>query len=334
MRLRTLSSVLSGVTLALLLTASNAVADTVHLTNGEYIDGLVTSRNERLIMVHIGRIGRIEIPVEDVERIEKNNRRGTEIPFGFLPADLVDSSEGEGADDAGSEDDETNATGSEEDESTGDDAVADEDDETSESDDDPSADASDDEELSPEQEAEIEELVSDLQRQKSRYRHRAERRLRAMGSVILPAILPLVDHSSENTRIAAVRLVYEVGDDRSEVLEACVDALADENVFVREYAAQSLRRITRKRFDFNARASVQARSAAAERWSAWWSREEARREKNAERLAAKKKESKAREKSAAKSEIDREIEEKVSRLVEERLLEVLERKLREERDEN
>ena len=52
-------------------------ADTVYLKNGAYIDGIVTARSETLLTITIGQIGKLEVAMEDVIRVEKNSRTGS-----------------------------------------------------------------------------------------------------------------------------------------------------------------------------------------------------------------------------------------------------------------
>ena len=53
-----------------------------------------------------------------------------------------------------------------------------------------------------------------------------------------------------------------------------IDRLSDEDHFVRVGAVSALRKITGRRFGYNARASQAQRDEAAGRWSDWWEREQ------------------------------------------------------------
>jgi len=77
-------SVLWGIMLCASLIDPGLRADTVYLKNGAWIDGTVRARDEQIVEVQIGEVGKIEIKVEDIYEIEKNNRTGAErVPSGM-----------------------------------------------------------------------------------------------------------------------------------------------------------------------------------------------------------------------------------------------------------
>ena len=252
-------------------TGSGLVADTVYLKNGAWIDGIVRSRSGDLILVDIGDVGRMEIRLEDVYEIEKNSRsghrgvtassraaedaRGERVKPGSQPG-----SEGAGAssraDDGSDSSNERDGVDSEGLAEASDDDEDDEDEE----------DAFDD--ISPELRERIEGLVHDLQRQKSKYRVRAQRHLKAVGAPAIPFLLPLCGNDSELVRTAVFRLFSQFGDER--VIDVCIEGLADSNEYVRDYANQALSRISGEDFGFKPFAAPGRRESAAAKWARWW----------------------------------------------------------------
>ena len=273
----------------LLIVAGEVRADTVYLKNGAYIDGIVTARNDRVIMITIGRIGKLEISVDDVSRVEKNSRTGARdrvpVDSRSLDVSLPTSSERpEDAEDGAAEseefgdDDLGEAGGEEAEDASESEEVADDSDLSSSVDE-----KKKEEELEPEVKEEIEQAVKDLQRQRSQFRWRAERKLRAIGKSAVPFLVPLVTAENELTRTIVMRFFFEYADDDTEVIEACLEALGDDSVFVRDYAAQALRRLTKRNFGFRPESSLRARARGRENWSIWWDLEKLRREAESEK---------------------------------------------------
>ena len=273
----------------LLIVAGEVRADTVHLKNGAYIDGIVTARNDRVIMITIGRIGKLEISVDDVSRVEKNSRTGARdrVPvdsrslavslptWNERPEDADNEaaeSEELGDDDLGEAEDEEAEDASESEE------VADDSDSSN------SVDKKEkEEELEPKVKEEIEQAAKDLQRQRSQFRWRAERKLRAIGKPAVPFLVPLAAAENELTRTIVMRFFSEYADDDTEVIEACLDTLGDDSVYVRGYAVQALRRLTKQNFGFRPKSSSRARARGRENWSIWWKVEKLRREAESEK---------------------------------------------------
>ncbi len=56
--------------------ATPVSADTVYLKNGSAIDGTVLGTHEGVVILRIGNVGRIELPENEIENIEKNDRTG------------------------------------------------------------------------------------------------------------------------------------------------------------------------------------------------------------------------------------------------------------------
>ena len=272
----------------LLFSAASLKADTVFLKNGAYIDGLVASRSSRSITIKIGAIGRLEVSMEDVVRVEKNSRTGSQsyVPVDEreLPdfvkeknrataSDQGEDGEGEQGDAEGSSEEGEKSDGGAE---VGESSDGEEGEEGKEGKD-------EEKELDPELKADIETLVKDLQRHKSKHRRRAERKLQRIGAPAVPFLLPLVARGGDLTRITALRLVSqhaEKGD--PEVIEVCLKALIDENYFVRDYAAKTLRRLTSQSFGYKANAGNRLRKRAERKWRKWWTAEKERLEDEAE----------------------------------------------------
>ncbi len=247
--------------------APGARADTVYLKNGAYIDGLVTARSDTLLTITIGQIGKLEVAMEDVIRVEKNSRTGSRV---YAPVDRRELPDvvRKKNESPGSESEEPT-------EAAGDTAEEEETEDTVEADDTEDGDEPEAETDSA-LKAEIEQLVSDLQRQKTKHRRRAERRLEKIGAPAVPFLLPLVTRGGDLTRITALRLIsVHAKHPDPEVTEVCIKALTDDNYFVRDYGVKTLRRLTGQDFEYDAKAAARSRGRAASKWQEWWEKEKA-----------------------------------------------------------
>lgn len=248
--------------LTLCLVVSPSRGDTVFLKNGAYIDGMVRARSDVSVEIEIGKLGKIEIPVEEIYEIEKNNRTGDEMLAKRQSKEELERIERltrEGKRKA--REDELSLEGEKDSkfapEETGVETATD---------------ATEEEEIDPELKAKIEELVADLQRQKTRYRTRAERHLRAVGAPAVPFLLPLATSESDLTRISVFRLLSEFGNEKA--VQVCIAALLDANEYVRDYANKTLRRVTGEDFGFQPQASPRWREVSQEKWQKWWDDEQ------------------------------------------------------------
>ena len=254
---------------AWLLTTS-LVADTVFLKNGAWIDGRVKARNDKTIQIEIGKIGRMEIAASEVYEIEKNNRSGEEA-FARKPGDdgnIVQQPTKEKSESEGTSEEEAGGT-TKSGETKGSKEEARKDAEKSPASagkEDPKA------KIDPALKSRIEELVTELQRQKPQNRTRAERHLKAIGAPAIPYLLPLVKHESDLTRVAAMRLLNDFGDETA--VETCIDALLDSNEYVRDLANKTLEHVTHESFGYEAQASPRRRETAQEKWRKWWEAEQ------------------------------------------------------------
>jgi hypothetical protein len=263
-------------------------ADTVFLKNGAFINGVVSSKGEEAIILQVGEQGRLEIVLVDVYAIEKNSLTGAESSVPVEARERLairkDSapekkgSEGaQGNDGArpdpgteaqdGAEGAQDGAEDAEDDEAEGAEGGAEDDGGKDEAEGTPSQEP----EIDADLKKRIEELVTDLDRQKAKHRVRAERHLKAIGAPCLYYLLPLAGSESEQTRIAVMRLFDEFGDDT--VIDACIEALLDANEFARDYANRALKRITLEDFGFQPSASPRRREIAHEKWVKWWQSE-------------------------------------------------------------
>lgn len=267
-------------------------ADTVYLKNGAWIDGRVRSRNDKVVEIEIGRIGKMEINVEEIHEIEKNHRTGDEA------YDRTKEEKDEGGvfrltkegKKTGEKKDGLAAKDPEEDASDSDSAESKEPSPKGPKSLDPrkgtKKKSSDGEpggskekaganetasKIDPELKARIVELVQDLERQKTQVRVRAERHLKAIGAPALPFLIPLSSHDSDLTRIAVMRLFNEFGDES--VVEPLIEALSDSSEYVRDLANKSLLRITHEDFGFQSQATPRRRENAQEKWKKWWEKE-------------------------------------------------------------
>ena len=254
--------------------------DTVFLKNGALIDGVVKHRDDSGVVLQIGQIGQLDIATEDIFLIEKNRRVGGELlksrldsrtrvdllekEKDKLPAsdskDSKDGARGKGRE--GDGDDESR-------DPDADDAL--EDGENDGIVEDAPVLGEEEESIDPELKKRIGKLVKDLDRQKRRYRVRAERHLKAIGRPAVPFLVPLASSERDLTRVAVMRLFYSFGDDR--VIEPSIEALVDVNEYVREYANRTLVRITGENFGFHHRATPRRRELSQRKWKGWWKAE-------------------------------------------------------------
>ncbi|MEM7232483.1 MAG: hypothetical protein AAF517_09930 [Planctomycetota bacterium] len=253
-----------------------AFGDTVYLKNGAWIDGIVRTRSAEAILVEIGATGKVEIPLEDVERIEKNSRTGSEAKLSVEDRELevkVDSKKRKSSSkkkDDGDEDEDEDEDDEDEDEDQDEDE--DEDEDEGEGDKDEGEPEEEEDSIDPELKERIEKLVKDLQRQRTRDRVRAERHLKAIGAPSQSFLLPLSDHDSDLVRTSVFKLFYSFADEK--VVDDCIDALTDSNEYVRDYAHRALRRITDEDFGFKPFSSPRRRERAAGKWRRWWKKEQ------------------------------------------------------------
>lgn len=249
-------------------------ADTVYLKNGNWIDGIVEPRDGNSIVLVIGDMGRLEIDKEDIYEIEKNSRTGSRARLPVDDRDVDLDVGGGGDDDEKSGENVKQASGDgsgEGGQGNQGDEVGEEggEGETGESGDtDPETDS-----LDPELKSRIEKLVADLQRQKSKFRVRAERHLRAVGAPSIPFLLPVATHESDLVRVSVFRLFHNCGDES--VIEVAISALLDSNEHVRDYAHRTLQRVTEEDFGYKPLASPRRREYAHKKWETWWEEEKA-----------------------------------------------------------
>lgn len=96
-------------------------------------------------------------------------------------------------------------------------------------------------EIDPRLEEEIYELVYELNRERTRNRVRAESKLRELGPVVVPYLGAAVHSPFDLTRRAALRIIRDVGN--PDGLPLVIEALTDQDVFVRRHAFEALRRL-------------------------------------------------------------------------------------------
>jgi hypothetical protein len=255
-------------------------ADTVTLKNGAWIDGKVVLKTPTFIELQIGEIGKIQLPMEEIYLLEKNSRTGLEKretyveskgkseitdsrkrtdeapkpePAAKTPADPKAGEDARGRKDATAEGQASaDAAKSGSDEDSG---------------------PKPKEDMDPALRKRIEDLVADLQREKSRNRVQAERHLEAIGQPTIPFLVPVARSENELTRTAVMRLFHSFGDQQT--IEPCIQALLDENEYVREFANKALKRISGEDFNYQPSATPRRRELAQKKWADWWEKEKA-----------------------------------------------------------
>jgi hypothetical protein len=110
----------------------------------------------------------------------------------------------------------------------------------------------------------VAEWLYALVRQRSQYRVRAERYLKAMGPYVVGPLLPYTEHSSWLVRCAALRILAHHGHPAGAA--AMLRALADEHPVVRQVAHESLVALTGRRIAFDPEGQPARRRAAVAAW--------------------------------------------------------------------
>ncbi len=257
---------------------SELSADTVYLKNGNWIDGTVGHRSKLWLELQVGDLGKMQILIDDIYLIEKNKRTGGAAKNNYIgsegkktsPKKEKSKSSGEKAQN------EVEPATVTEDESEDDSRYKLKPEEVTDEELEEALKflGEEEEEISAELKKRIQGLVADLERQKSRYRVRAERQLKAVGRPSIPFLIPILQKKSKTsdlTRIAVMRLFNNFGDDR--VIDPCIKSLLDVNEYVRQYANKALIRITGENFGYNPIASPRKREIAQKKWIKWWKQE-------------------------------------------------------------
>ena len=246
-----------------------AQADTVYLKNGAWIDGVAVQRDDS-VLVRIGEIGRVEIELEEVYAIEKNSLTGSETTAAAVQARGVEITPQKTGKEGSSAADESAGSDAPDEAPSGEKADAHDDSEKSSEREDVATPEVED--IAPELKTLIEKHVADLKRDQAKFRVRAERHLKGVGPPAIPFLIPLVSDAGEQTRVAVMRLFLAFGDEQ--VVDPCIGALLDSNEYVRDFAHQTLRRVTLENFGFHANASPRRRRFAQQKWAKWWRAEQ------------------------------------------------------------
>ncbi len=246
-------------------------ADTVYLKNGSAIDCTVLGTHEGMVILRIGNVGRIEISEKEIENIEKNDRTGYVDPKKGVaaPAETITK---QSPNEDNDPDEDGASEKSAEDGGGGEDADVEG----------PGGKV----EIDADLEKQIKQWATDLTRQKTNYRVRAERNLIEAGPAVVPYVLPLARHPFVRTRVAVYRILKKHGG--AEVIEACLLGLEDEDRFVRQLAWQTLKQVSGKSYPFpwdDETATDEERHRAIERWQRWWQGEKERTEEAPEESA-------------------------------------------------
>ncbi len=119
----------------------------------------------------------------------------------------------------------------------------------------------------PELQAEIDSYINDLARWRSRNRVNAERNLLRIGAQAIPYLEAVARHPFNLTRRAVLRIIRDVADPAG--IPMAIEALLDEDDFVREFAAEALREITGLDMEYEPYGSMKNRYEAYQRWLQW-----------------------------------------------------------------
>jgi HEAT repeat protein len=121
--------------------------------------------------------------------------------------------------------------------------------------------------ISPSLRSEIEEELYELTRWRTRNRVRAENNLVRIGPAAIPFLARVIHDPFELTRRAVARIVRDIGDPSG--IPLLIDALLDEDGYVREISADALRRMTRRDFGYTPYAPLPRRLEAQRQWREW-----------------------------------------------------------------
>ncbi|MBN1443837.1 MAG: HEAT repeat domain-containing protein [Planctomycetes bacterium] len=124
------------------------------------------------------------------------------------------------------------------------------------------------ESLTTERIEEIQHLVYEIGRHRSRNRVRAEAALADIGPAVLPFLKQAATHPFELTRRAVQRIVRDIGDIRG--APYAIGALTDTDAFVREIAAEALRSLLGLPVAYSPSAPAAQRQAAQARYREVW----------------------------------------------------------------
>jgi hypothetical protein len=124
------------------------------------------------------------------------------------------------------------------------------------------------ESLTSEEIDEIQHLVYEIGRHRSRNRVRAEAALKAIGPAALPFLKQAATHPFELTRRAVQRIVRDIGDVRG--VPHAIEALTDSDAFVREIAAEALRSLLGLPVAYSPSAPPAQRQEAQARYREVW----------------------------------------------------------------
>lgn len=85
---------------------------------------------------------------------------------------------------------------------------------------------------------------------------------------VIPYVIPTLNHQDSFVRHQATMLLGDLN--AKEAVEKLIEALADEEAFVREGAYTALRKITRQSLRFDAHGTREQRTEAKAAWEKWW----------------------------------------------------------------
>jgi len=119
----------------------------------------------------------------------------------------------------------------------------------------------------PEKQKEILRWVYHLTSSNPKWRVRAERHLKAMGPVVISAVLPYTRYPRWLVRAAAYRVLGATG--HPSAVPALFEGLDDSVPMVRQAAYESLKKLTGCRLSFDPQGPPAARKRDRKRWEAW-----------------------------------------------------------------
>lgn len=143
----------------------------------------------------------------------------------------------------------------------------------------------------PELKAKIDLHIAQLANRKAGQRNYAKAELAKIGKPAVSALIQTLKQGTPWQRQAAAELLGAIGDERA--IEPLIDALQDEDEFVRQNAINSLSTLTNQTFGFVHDAPESERQEAVKKWQDWLAqkKEEAKKKEEEKRKQEEKKKS-------------------------------------------
>jgi hypothetical protein len=230
-----------------------ARADTIHLKNGDVIEGKILSQSEKEVVIQVGKTGSMTIAMRRVERIVKDDKTGESHGGGSITGRKTPPKEKEEPEKPKVEPKDGPTVPKE-----------------------PAKDCPyiDRSKVDPEAVAIAENYIGRLS-SKPKFRNRARNHIRALGEKAGRSLVRALDSPSPLIRKEVTRLLGEIKY-KPAVPALIGKGLTDEDVYVRIEAVASLRGMTGKSFRYMPEGLPRIREEGLKKWKRWWEGEQKR----------------------------------------------------------